>query len=66
MAAKYLDALGAPAEPSTPSTHAVDYTQLPGGGEYEYTPEGTFYVGETCGRWQLNEDKSFTRLPDEP
>lgn len=66
MAAKYLDALGAPAEPSTPSTHAVDYTQLPGGGEYEYTAEGTFYVGETCGRWQLNEDKSFTRLPDEP
>ena len=68
MAAQYMDALGTPetVEPSPDaSTHAADYSQLPGGGEYEYTAEGTFYVGETCGRWILNEDKSFTKLPED-
>ena len=40
-----------------------DYSKLPGRGAYEYTAEGTYYVGETCGRWRLNEDKSFTKLP---
>jgi N-acetylneuraminic acid mutarotase len=65
MAAQYLDALGAPpVEASTNPNHAEDYSKLPGGGEYEYTPEATYYVGETCGRWILNEDKSFTRLPE--
>jgi hypothetical protein len=66
MAAQYLDALGAPpVEASTNPNHAEDYSKLPGGGEYEYTPEATYYVGETCGRWILNEDKSFTRLPED-
>ncbi len=69
MAAQYLQALG-PATPIEPeetdaTRHVSDYSQLPGGGEYEYTPEGTFYIGASCGRWRLNDDKSFTRLSDE-
>ena len=69
-AALYMDALGpAVVEKSVEEVgeenHASDYSQLPGGGEYEYTPDATYYVGPTCGRWILNEDKSFTRLPDE-
>ena len=69
-AALYMDALGpatteASDEAVSSETHASDYSQLPGGGEYEYTPDATYYVGATCGRWILNEDKSFTRLPDE-
>jgi len=70
MAAQYMDALGTVAtepnpEASEGQTHAADYSQLPGGGEYEYTPDATYYVGESCGRWILNEDKTFTRLTDE-
>ena len=38
------------------------YDKLPGGGEYEYLAEGTFYSGETCGRWLLKEDGSFTKV----
>ena len=62
MAAKHMAALGVP---ETAEERVEGYAQLPGGGEYEYTAEGTFYVGETCGRWRLNDDKSFTRLPDD-
>ena len=62
MAAKHMAALGVP---ETAEERVEGYAQLPGGGEYEYTSEGTFYVGQTCGRWRLNEDKSFTRIPDE-
>lgn len=62
MAAKHMAALGVP---ETEEERVEGYAQLPGGGEYEYTSEGTFYVGQTCGRWRLNEDKSFTRIPDE-
>ena len=47
------------------SKNVEDYSKLPGGGDYEYTADGTYYVGPTCGRWRLNDDKSFTRLPDE-
>ena len=61
MAAKHMAALGVP---ESAEERVEGYAQLPGGGEYEYTAEGTFYVGETCGRWRLNDDKSFTRLPD--
>ena len=69
MAAKYMDAL----EPASNDEgeveigeyrHASDYSQLPGGGEYEYTLDATYYVGEECGRWILNEDKSFTKLEE--
>ena len=62
MAAKHMAALGVP---ETAEERVEGYAQLPGGGEYEYTAEATFYVGETCGRWRLNEDKSFTRIPDD-
>jgi len=70
MAAAHMDALGVPKPQEAPAseqpqTHAEDYSKLPGGGEYEYTADATYYVGETCGRWILNEDKSFTLLPDE-
>ena len=56
-----MAALGGPA----PSNQRVDdYSKLPGGGEYEYAAEATYYVGPTCGRWILNEDKSFTKVED--
>ena len=66
LAAKHMAALGA-VEPQTPAQQerVEDYSKLPGGGEYEYTAEATYYVGPTCGRWILNEDKSFTKIPDE-
>jgi len=67
MAAKYMDALGVPAaapEANEEEVRVEDYSHLPGGGAYEYTAEGTFYVGETCGRWVLNEDKSFTKISE--
>ena len=64
MAAQHMAALGVPAQAAS-EERVADYSQLPGGGEYEYTAEGTFYVGATCGRWRLNEDKSFTKLSDE-
>jgi hypothetical protein len=68
MAAKYMDALGPVQErdelPLDADNHAADYSQLPGGGEYEYTLDATYYVGEECGRWLLNEDKSFTKIAD--
>ena len=65
MAAQHMAALGVPAQASATEERVLDYSQLPGGGDYEYTAEGTFYVGETCGRWRLNDDKSFTKLIDE-
>ncbi len=66
VAAMHMAALGA-AEPEAASEQerVEDYSKLPGGGEYEYTAEATYYVGPTCGRWILNEDKSFTKIPDE-
>ncbi len=35
---------------------------LPAGGDYDYTTEGTFYVGEECGRWKLLEDGQFEKV----
>ena len=61
-AAQAMAALGAP---STAEERVEDYSKLPGGGEYEYTADATYYVGPSCGRWRLNEDKSFTRLKDQ-
>jgi len=63
MAAQHMDALGIPTHHNEKVT-VSDYTQLPGGGTYEYGSEDTFYVGEQCGRWRLNEDKSFTKVSD--
>ena len=67
VAAQFFDALGSPDSNTAAETNeqtVEDYTQLPGGGDYEYLPEGTFYTGEQCGRWRLNEDKSFTKVSD--
>ena len=44
------------------STVVIDWNGLPGGGDYEYTSDATYYSGEKCGKWLLNEDKSFTRI----
>lgn len=63
MAAAHFDALG-PGPQASPEKehHVTDYSHLPGGGDYEYTDEGTFYaVPEQGERWRLNEDKSFTK-----
>ena len=69
MAAKYMDALGTVEATEQPSSsaadHAADYSQLPGGGDYEYTLDATYYVGEECGRWLLNDDKSFSKIDDD-
>jgi len=40
----------------------ASYESLPGGGDYEYIAEGTFYSGEDIGRWKLEEDGSFTKM----
>jgi len=64
MAAAHFDALGpGPEATSDDASHVADYTHLPGGGDYEYTDEGTFYVvpGQN-ERWRLNDDKSFTKV----
>jgi hypothetical protein len=37
------------------------FESLPGGGDYEYLGEGTYYSGENIGRWKLEEDGSFTK-----
>ena len=59
-----------PAEPAAESagnvpeigTIAKDHTELPGGGDYDYTAEATTYHGEGLGRWQLRDDGSFERV----
>jgi hypothetical protein len=35
---------------------------LPAGGDYDYTTDGTFYVGEECGRWKLLDDGQFEKV----
>ena len=39
-----------------------NYESLPGGGEYEYLSEGTFYSGDEIGRWKLEDDGSFSKI----
>ncbi|MBT7263574.1 MAG: hypothetical protein HN883_06705 [Euryarchaeota archaeon] len=52
------------ATPATPvvGDSVTDYSQLPGGGEYQYEGSQTFYAGVSCGKWMQNPDQSFTRL----
>ena len=40
----------------------ASFENLPGGGEYEYLGEGTFYSGENIGRWKLEDDGTFTKM----
>ena len=42
-------------------TSVSDYTQLPGGGDYQYESGQTIYSGSVCGTWKQNSDESFTR-----
>ena len=38
-----------------------DYSNLPGGGDYQYEGGQTIYTGAMCGTWKQNPDESFTR-----
>ena len=38
------------------------WNDLPSGGEYDYTADGTFYDGVECGRWKLLEDGQFEKV----
>lgn len=38
------------------------WNDLPSGGEYDYTADGTFYDGPGCGRWKLVEDGQFEKV----
>ncbi len=42
-------------------TTVQNYSQLPGGGDYQYEENKTMYTGTTCGTWIQNSDESFTR-----
>lgn len=62
---KALDALIQPISKSGDSsigTTVSEWSKLPAGGEYDYAMEQTVYKGEECGVWQMNEDKTFTRI----
>ena len=39
-----------------------NWNELPSGGEYDYTADGTFYDGLECGRWKLLDDGQFEKL----
>lgn len=60
MAALSLDTL--PGGQSSKIESVDSYESLPGGGEYEYLGEGTFYSGEGIGKWKLEENGSFTKI----
>ena len=60
MAKLSLDTL--PGNSNAQPQSVPNYESLPGGGEYEYITEGTFYSGEGIGRWKLEEDGSFTKV----
>jgi hypothetical protein len=38
------------------------WEDLPAGGDYDYTADGTFYVGNDCGRWKLLDDGQFEKI----
>ncbi|RPG79022.1 MAG: hypothetical protein CBC77_003740 [Euryarchaeota archaeon TMED117] len=50
-----------PIEEQVPE-RVASWNDLPSGGDYDYTGEGTFYVGEKCGRWKLLEDGQFEKV----
>lgn len=52
-----LDAL----TPAKEVERVSSWEELPAGGDYDYTADGTFYVGEKCGRWKLLEDGQFEK-----
>jgi hypothetical protein len=48
-------------EVQTPE-RVTTWNDLPSGGEYDYTADGTFYDGVECGRWKLLEDGQFEKV----
>ena len=40
----------------------ASWEDLPAGGDYDYTADGTFYAGEDCGRWKLLDDGQFEKI----
>ena len=40
----------------------ASFEDLPGGGEYDYRGEGTFYSGKDIGKWKLEADGSFSKM----
>jgi hypothetical protein len=60
MAALSLDSL--PGRADEYSDSVPTFAELPHGGEYEYLSEGTFYLTESEGKWELEDDGSFTRM----
>ena len=61
--AKALDALIQTTSGSASvGTTVSEWSELPAGGDYDYSLEQTVYKGEECGVWQMNEDKTFTRI----
>ena len=55
-----LDSL-TPNDAQTPE-RVSSWNDLPSGGEYDYTADGTFYDGDECGRWKLLEDGQFEKV----
>lgn len=48
--------------PTKETERVESWEKLPSGGDYDYTAEGTFYVGEECGRWKLLDDGQFEKV----
>ena len=53
-----LDAL----TPTVDVERVASWENLPAGGEYDYTADGTFYVGDEIGRWKLLDDGQFEKV----
>ena len=53
-----LDAL----TPTADVERVPSWENLPAGGEYDYTAEGTFYTGDACGTWKLLDDGQFEKV----
>ena len=47
---------------STVGSTVKEWSELPPGGAYDYGVEETLYIGDECGTWRLNEDKSFIKI----
>ena len=48
--------------PSVAVERVDSWEKLPTGGEYDYTADATFYVGDECGRWKLLDDGQFEKV----
>lgn len=48
--------------PGNNELKVTSYEKLPGGGDYQYLAEGTFYIVQDIGKWKLEEDGSFSKV----